>query len=1267
MPNTIFTVENHHLDLLTAEEAVNFFAHLLWAEASADGIAKDLINVPSAITVSDGGIDAEVHEVEEQSTQGIIKRGLTRYQIKTGGFSLSGDTDIKALLLRDGRNELKPRVKTCLDQGGTLVAVLFGSDNPESEDEQAKGRIIDVLRGIDEAYGTASIDIWRQNQIRSFVTKFPSLSLHVNRREDFIFQSHSSWSRQADMATLLIEGDSQREVIDSLRTALRDASSAVHLRIWGEPGIGKTRLALEATRAKDLAPQVVYCRAASLFIDSQLMNELMRDDNLFTAILVVDECDPESRARIWNRLRSISNRIKLITLYTEYDSTSGETTYISAPNLEDEQVTEIIQDYGIPQEQAYRWAEYCDGSPRVAHVMGENLRSNPDDLLRSPDTSNVWERYIQGSDPFGSELVRLRTVVLRHLALFKRFGHSAQVVTESQAIASLIEEVEPSITWGRFQDIVQELRRRRILQGETTLYITPRLLHVRLWWEWWETYGTGFNYFDFESRMPRKLLEWFMEMFRYAAESRALPGIIEYLLGPSGPFGDEKFLQSEEGASFFLKLSEGDPYRALEYLERTVGSWSNEQLLNFTIGRRQVVWSLKGIAVWKDLFDDAAKLLLKLGAAENEHRISNNASGEFARLFAVGTGVVASTEASAEQRLQILRHALVSESGDKHRLGIDACGVALESRYWYREVGPEDQGLRRTADLWKPKTYGEIWGYYRQVWKMLLTSLSEFNDISRSRTIDILLENARALTTIETLADMILQSFRHLLANSYISEKRILATAIAVISYEREHLSPDVLAAWEKLRDDLTGTDFSSLMKRYVGMDLLEDQYDDHGNRSDTVSLQLEALAQQAVDEAKLLRSELDWLVTEEAKNGFRFGYELAKRDTEASLLPDMLKAQRNSGSHGTFFFLGGYFRAIREANSEYWETLIESMIDSDNMRGWIPELTVRSGRLSDRSASRILDLLEVGAVSTGHLRMFGIGGLVSELSETVFARWIELLLDTREYEALATALELYSAYYCSASTERRLPIKLSLRLLTDELLFEPRKAPNISRTTRIWTTIGDEFANEHLEDAVTLAEKMIEHLGERGTVVEGYHSPTFIALNEITRRLPEEIWPTVSRVLGPPIDARAYRVGLWLRGESFFNNGGFSAIEMFPQHCIWDWVNEDAETRAPYLATLVPPRLTTAKSANSLTRELLVRFGHNPDVRKRLQGNFSTEGSTGPYSVHLQRKRNQLMKFQENEANPNVLLWMKEYTRYIDGQIRQARMEEERSSYLAR
>jgi hypothetical protein len=224
------------------------------------------------------------------------------------------------------------------------------------------------------------------------------------------------------MRTDLKSGDDQNAIISGLREQLLRADEAVHVRVLGEPGIGKTRIVLAATSADDLAPLVLYCNAAK-FRDSDLMNEILREDNHYSVILVLDECDEDNKAYIWNKLEHSGPRIKIVSIYGDYDESSGKTVYLNPPPLAAQQISAIIQDYNIPKDQSDRWAELCSGSPRVAHVIGQNLVSNPQDLLKTPDTVKVWDRYIVGPDDPTSERVRERSLVLRHLALYKRFGY----------------------------------------------------------------------------------------------------------------------------------------------------------------------------------------------------------------------------------------------------------------------------------------------------------------------------------------------------------------------------------------------------------------------------------------------------------------------------------------------------------------------------------------------------------------------------------------------------------------------------------------------------------------------------------------------------------------------------------------------------------------------------------------------------------------------------------------------------------------------------
>ena len=108
----------------------------------------------------------------------------------------------------------------------------------------------------------------------------------------------------------------------------------------------------------------------------------------------------------------------------------------------------------------------------------------PEDVLKVPDTVNIWERYIVAGDTLQSEKTEQRRLVLQHLALFKRFGFEDTVVNDAKVIAEMIKTANPQITWDRFQDIIYELRERKILQGESALYITPKALHIKLWSQW---------------------------------------------------------------------------------------------------------------------------------------------------------------------------------------------------------------------------------------------------------------------------------------------------------------------------------------------------------------------------------------------------------------------------------------------------------------------------------------------------------------------------------------------------------------------------------------------------------------------------------------------------------------------------------------------------------------------------------------------------------------------------------------------------------------
>ena len=765
MMYTIFTVTAEQIAALDAARAVELVADLLWAEARRLGFPTTHVHVSMRITVPDGGIDASV------DTDGIdvdkwidsfIPEVRTSLQIKTGGsFKPWQKGDIKDELFgkknEPSKANLGDSVRSCLDAKGVYVVVCTGTDPTEEERLQAEGHLKEFFAQC--GYPDAEFEVWGQSTLIGLLKPFPSLALKVNGNAKTHFQTHGVWSSQAEMSRPLKVGAKQQEFQTAVQKELRRSDQPVHIRVRGEAGIGKTRLVLEATGAEDLRPLVLYFEGPSRLLDGELMTALLRDDSEVSAILVVDECDLESRARIWNVLKAQSPRIKLMSIYNDLDEPSGTTVVLDPPLLDTAQVRAIIEGYGVPEHDSSRWAEFCDGSPRVAHVIGESLQLHPEDLqLRQPDTAIVWNRYVAGNDDPNSDDVRQRRTVLQHIALFRRFGYGGPVTAEAKAIAKLVETANPQITWFRFQEIVQFLRDRKVLQGETTLYITPRLLHIKLWADWWEAHGNGLDVDAFLKQLPEQLVDWFYEMFQYARESKVALKITEALLDEAGPFGDQGFFVDGRAARFFRALTDAAPKAALRTLQRTIGTWDVEQLLTFEgDARRQAVWALEAIAVWRDLFPDAARLLLRLAEAENEN-IGNNATGVFADLFSPGYGGVAPTEAPPYERFPVLKEALESPSKKQREIALVACEHALKTGFFSRMAGAEYQGLRRPPQLWVPKTYGELFDAYRRVWRLVLDRLGALEADERDKAIEVLTGEVRGLCSVENLFDMVVDS-----------------------------------------------------------------------------------------------------------------------------------------------------------------------------------------------------------------------------------------------------------------------------------------------------------------------------------------------------------------------------------------------------------------------------------------------------------------------------------------------------------------------------
>jgi len=407
-----------------------------------------------------------------------------------------------------------------------------------------------------------------------------------------------------------------------------------------------------------------------------------------------------------------------------------------------------------------------------------------------------------------------------------------------------------------------------------------------------------------------------------------------------------------------------------------------------------------------------------------------------------------------------------------------------------------------------------------------------------------------------------------------------------------------------------------------------------------------------------LLDTELSWLVTPAAKNGYRFGYRLGRADAGFSLLSRLLQAQERAGDLGSVFFVGGYLRALHETDIERWEATLDELTEDERFLRWVPELTWRSG-VTERAAVRMIEIAERGLVPASSLRMFAFGGALRNVSQGTIHRWMDFLLGVGEFETVSIALELFTFYYHGDTVNP--PKEMALKLLLAPPFFQrSERHQRTDMMTYEWSELAKKIVRRDPDAGLELADVMLQHFGEDGTIVEGFFSQTQHILDDVLKVRPRETWKLITKYLGPPIDGRAFHITSWLRGDEF-NGEGQGVLSMVPVDALWQWVDEDIEKRAWYLATFVPKFLSHGAEPVSLAREILVRYGRRADVRQNLISNFSTEGWTGPESLHYQVKRDRLLAFRKEESNANVNRWIDEYVDGLNRQIARAKVEEER------
>ncbi len=1250
----IFSINHEDLGVRSSGEAVSLFRDLLWAEALRDKASTTQARVTLNINVADGGVDASFAESESENK--LLRSAPTRFQVKTGEFKPWHPSIIDAELFNGKERcleSLGSEVRSTLEEGGRYVLVCFGIDLNET---QGKKALKNLRAAFSECgFPKADVDVWGQSELVGLFEQFPSLCLRLKGMFQHGFRIHQSWAQDEDMRPIVHHGPETQQLITELREKLR-SGEVKHLRFVGEPGVGKTRLALELTKADDLSPVTIYIKDAGTITRSSFLNELIQFDAHQFVLLVVDECSKKDSAELWNMIKSNANRIRILTIDNSPDNSTGEGYQVEEiQKVHNEQIIMILEDYDLGKIDAQRWSRFCQGCPRVAHVLGDNLRMNPSELLKSPATTDVWDRFITGQDDSDPDRVQNRKLVLRYVALFEMFGFQSPVEDEAKFIADLA-----GIPWQQFQDTISDLKGRKIIQGVRTLYITPRLLHVYLNHEFWQVHGGSFDITDTMERLSPHMRHWFIKMLKYAHDSRPALEAIKRLLGPRGLFHQSPLENNQEHGSLIMSLAEAAPNETLRCLERVFSGFTLDELKALTEPRQRIVWALERIAVWKDSFEGAVMLLLRLAEAENANN-SNNATGTFIQLFSLRPGIAA-TQADQHQRLSVLKEVLDSPSSETRQLGLAACKSALDTYGHCRTMGPEHQGLRATIPFWMPSTYGELWDAYRCVWELVVEKYEAWTGEDRTAALEVLLSGASHLLQIEALAPQALETLSRLLDDVDVMPCGMINLIQYQLKYCEESHTPETRLQLQMLEQKLEGTNFSSRLRRYVRY---PSDYDTYRQEPGQKSLEtwLEELSQDANENHELLLKELPWLVTEESNAIYHFAARIGKLDVERTHLPEIL-SECESQTNSKILYLTGYLAAVFNHDPSEWEEIVLGLADAPEYRSQFSNIVIESG-MTNKTVLKVIELCRKGHQDIALLERWWFSWRLSSLPIEIMNQLISLQLEMENGKLWANAVSMFHHYFCDKDANRTLPEELTYELLTHEAMSEHRTTTS---AYYYWSKIAVRFLEVYPARIWDFFERILTlTLKESMLLNELCHTEEDV-ITSILADDPVLAFERIQSVLEQNKLWECFGIQSWLDegGIRLYGDRRPGPITHIPSSVLFDWVDQDREQRASWIAMTLPKTFDQSP-AGRLTSDFTAKYGRAERVASSLNAHFGRRSWCGNQSDFYRTLRQEANEWNQHETNHTVRSWLQNYIEDLSGSIDQAEMEEERdlwSSY---
>ncbi|MCA9609202.1 MAG: hypothetical protein KC619_26555 [Myxococcales bacterium] len=869
-----------------------FVDDLIVGLALRNGVPRSSVQTNVRTNLADGGVDTEVTVAIPNDPFGYCSGVQTIWQYKARPYADISDNDLK--------KEIAGKYCKKKIEDGYGYRVAISDDMPSEKQTEWRGLLTAEARKFNPQAPAALVAT--ASQLATWASSLGGIrAKYYGAPGGGEFYPLSDWAQiQRELTRNYVDVPDWTDAANAILEHCDYGSETGHavLCVHGTTGVGKSRFVLETLSRLDGAETLVLCAPDGL-IAQRLARDLLSND--VHCILLADECLPETRFKLQERLAPCRDRVRVVAIDNSGFDSSTSPIDLSLDLMPDDTVKGILAKNfdQVPSDRRSQYAHESEGSIRVALEMCR------DDPLASPDSPRVGLLKAWLKNKFSRE----DWDAISALSLVWRIGWRQDVRAELGQLAKLVGMEESTL-----RGCLRRAKTRSGFVSDSGRYMSvsteaiARLAFESAWEHWARDDPSHFL-----GQIPEELVNVFLKRVQTHGGREARRDVADFFRDWVGGLGVVDLADPAVARRACL-LTEAMPSALLPLLARAIATASHEELLSLggsstgfrsRGGRRYIVWTLERLCWFAELFPYVEDALFRLAVAENENRISNNSRAlyrQIMRIFLSGTSLPFS------ERVAVLETRLREGGEPGQLLAIEALERATQSFGSTRRGRPATVGGRLPEDEWQPRTGAEEREAFLKCLALLGEALSFESDSVREAAAAGLAKHTRRLLYRGFLPELATLASESAGLRERTAE--LIGDAEAFLQYDLpDEPNEQTLAYIDSVQNWIATLSSGSLDARLKAMVGRWPGSLAAPSEGGVPSRQLADLADEL--SASDLQRLLPWLCSEAARSGYNFGELLGARTAMSDRIDDVMSA---TSAQGGTLFARGFARGAAKA-----------------------------------------------------------------------------------------------------------------------------------------------------------------------------------------------------------------------------------------------------------------------------------------------------------------------------------------------------------------